>query len=193
MGKLFLLTGYFVITPVILLFTILFFSFLTFHKYKSNWTISIFSPTKSVAYAALPSNQKAFTEYIVQTDARVEMIRQFFAKYQSPLEPYAEKVVETADNYGIDFRLIPSIAMQESNLCKKMPEESYNCWGFGIYGGKITKFENFDQAIETVTKSLAKNYKGQGLETPEEIMSRYTPSNNGSWARAVNHFMNKLQ
>jgi hypothetical protein len=98
-----------------------------------------------------------------------------------------------ADKYSLDFRLIPSIAMQESNLCKKIPAESYNCWGFGIYGSKVTKFSNYPEAIETVTRTLALKYKEKGLVTPEEIMSMYTPSSNGSWAHGVNHFMQQLQ
>ena len=106
--------------------------------------------------------------------------------------PFATDVIESADKYGLDYRLIPSIAMQESNLCKKIIKDSYNCWGFGIYGKKVTKFDNYKTAIETVTKTLAKQYKANGLETPDEIMKRYTPSSNGSWANGVNHFMNQL-
>lgn len=129
----------------------------------------------------------------MQEDARTEMVRQFFAKYKSPLEPFAKEVISSADTYNLDFRLIPAIAMQESNLCSKIPIDSHNCWGFGIYGGKVTKFENFPTAIETVTRTLARNYKAKGLETPEQIMKKYTPSSNGSWARGVNHFMEVLQ
>ena len=126
-------------------------------------------------------------------DARVEMVRQFFEKYKSPLEPFAQNVVDTADKYELDFRLIPAIAMQESNLCRKIIVDSYNCWGFGIYGKKVTRFTDYPEAIETVTKTLAKNYKQNGLETAEEIMTKYTPSSNGSWADSVNYFMNLLQ
>jgi len=121
------------------------------------------------------------------------MIRQFFAKYKSPLELYAKNVVEEADKYRLDFRLIPAIAMQESNLCQKIIADSFNCWGFGIYGKKVTRFASYPQAIETVTKTLAKNYIAGGLDTPEAIMKRYTPSNNGSWAFSVNYFMGLLQ
>lgn len=191
MGKFILLTGYFIVTPLFVLFTLLFLLFLSFQKNKSY--NSFFSQQKSVAYAALPSSQNTFNDEIEQKDGRVENIRQFFAKYNSPLEPYAQNIIDAAEKYGIDYRLVPSIAMQESNLCKKIPDGSHNCWGYGIYGGKVTKFDNYPQAIETITKGLSKNYKGAGLETPEEIMNKYTPSSNGSWAKGVNHFMNKLQ
>ena len=76
----------------------------------------------TVAFAALPLSENAMLEdQITQQDARVEIVRQFFERYKSPLEPHAQTVVETADAYGLDFRLIPAIAMQESNLCKKAP------------------------------------------------------------------------
>ena len=83
--------------------------------------------------------------------------------------------------------------MQESTLCKKAPKNSYNCWGFGIYGKKVTRFDNYHIAIETVTKTLATKYKDQGLETPEQIMSKYTPSSNGSWAKGVLGFMERME
>lgn len=33
------------------------------------------------------------------------------------------KIVAIADKYNIDFRLLPAIAMQESNLCKSDPRQ----------------------------------------------------------------------
>ena len=145
-------------------------------------------------YAALPLKHTVASDMITTGEGRVEMIRQFLAKYKSPLEPHAAFIVQAADKYNIDFRLIPAIAMQESNLCRRIPKDSHNCWGFGIYGSKITKFSNYPEAIEAVTKTLGTKYKEKGLNTPEEIMSRYTPSSpNGSWAKGVTHFMEQLQ
>lgn len=192
MGKFFLLTSFFIITPLLFIISVLFFSFLSYQKHPFG-TFSFLSPSPIVAYAALPTTQSIPQEEIMQEDARTEMVRQFFAKYKSPLEPFAKEVISSADTYNLDFRLIPAIAMQESNLCSRIPIDSHNCWGFGIYGGKVTTFENFPTAIETVTRTLARNYKAKGLETPEQIMKKYTPSSNGSWARGVNHFMEVLQ
>lgn len=193
MRNLLVLSSFFVLTPSLLLFCLIFFSFLSYQKNPYNNILSLFKSSKTVSYAALPTTSDIVQEEIVQQDARVEMVRQFFARYSSPLEPFAELVVSTADIYGLDFRLIPAIAMQESNLCSKAPENSHNCWGFGIYGTQVMRFSNYEQAIETVTKTLSHQYKKNGLVTPEEIMSRYTPASNGSWARAVTHFMNLLQ
>jgi len=190
MRKIFLVSSFFIITPLLLVVSIIYFLSLPYKQNKNDLSIN---RSHSVAFAALPSLQNMLQDQITQVDARVEIVRQFFERYKSPLEPFAAAVVQTADTYDIDFRLIPAIAMQESNLCKKAPENSYNCWGFGIYGQKVTRFNNYGEAINAVTKTLALKYKTDGLDTPEEIMQRYTPRSNGSWADSVNYFMDQLK
>lgn len=147
----------------------------------------------TVAYAALPTNLNIVSGTVTESDGRIERIRQFLAYYGSPLEPYAADIVEAADQYGLDYRLIPAIAMQESNLCRVIPPGSHNCWGFGIYGKTVTRFADYKEAIYAVTKTLATKYKGRGLVTPDEIQTMYTPSNDGSWAYSVKHFMEVLK
>ncbi|MDE1851017.1 MAG: hypothetical protein KGH54_04485 [Candidatus Micrarchaeota archaeon] len=190
MRKLVLLISFFVAAPLSLICILAFLLLFPKGGYLTHHTVASDS---TVAYAALPTNQNVIDATVSQEDGRVERLKQFFASYHSPLEPYAEKIVSEADTYDLDFRLLPAIAMQESGLCRRMPKDSYNCWGFGIYGGKVTRFDNFPEAIHTVTKTLATKYKQNGLNTPEEIMSRYTPSSNGSWAFGVNTFMAQLQ
>lgn len=191
MRKIILSTSFFVMTPLLIFVTIIYYLYLSYNQTKHFRAFN--NSMQSVAFAALPSLENLVAGKIEPQDAKVELVRQFFARYNSPLELYAQDIVDAANAYDIDFRLIPAIAMQESNLCKKEPKDSFNCWGFGIYGKKITRFENYKEAIYTVTKTLSKHYKDNGLETPEEIMTKYTPSNNGSWAYSVNYFMNLLQ
>jgi hypothetical protein len=188
MKKVVLLASFFTATPLVIFLSIIYFFFLSYHNEGK-----VLSARTNVSYAALPTADNLFYSQIDQTDSRTELVRQFFKKYRSPLEPYAEDVVTIADKYGLDFKLIPAIAMQESNLCLKAPANSFNCWGFGIYGGKVTRFDSYTQGIEAVTKTLATKYKADGLETPEEIMARYTPNSKGSWAQGVNQFMAELQ
>jgi hypothetical protein len=57
----------------------------------------------------------------------------------------------------------------------------------------VTKFGSYPEAIETITRTLATNYIAGGLNTPDQIMKKYTPSSNGSWANGVNYFMGLLQ
>src|SRR3990167_5675268 len=192
MRKIILSASFFVFTPVLLFASIIYFLFLSYDS-KSHSKLTNQNSNNRVAFAALPSVENVLGDSIISKDARIEIVKQFFAKYKSPLEPFASNVVKDADKYGLDFRLLPAIAMQESNLCQKIITDSYNCWGFGIYGNKVTRFDSYPEAIGTVTKTLATNYIAGGLNTPEEIMKKYTPSNNGSWAYSVNYFMELLQ
>jgi len=98
-----------------------------------------------------------------------------------------------ADKYGLDFRLTTAIAQQESNLCKKTPAETYNCWGWGIHSKGTLGFEDYPHGIETVSRGLRKEYLDKGYLTVEDIMSKYTPLSNGSWAMGVSTFMAEMQ
>ena|SRR5258708_1571593 len=144
-------------------------------------------------YASLPASIPSVTAKITAGDARPEIVRQYLAYYDSPLVAYSDEIVKVADKYGIDYRFIPAIARQESNLCHIIPPGSYNCWGWGITSVSSLGFDSYDQAIETVTKGLKNDYIDDGLTTPAEIMTKYTPQSNGSWARGVSEFMSEMQ
>lgn len=165
------------------------------------------SPT--LTQDALPRVLAAQTQYLqayepqipqidvsLQTgDKRVQVIRKYLSRYNSPLLAYAEEVVTTADKHGVDPYLIVSIAQQESNLCKVIPPDSYNCWGYGIYGDKVTRFKDYSEALDTVIAGIRKNYIDKGLTNPEAIMQKYTPPSvaiGGPWARGVSQFMAEL-
>jgi hypothetical protein len=187
MRKVFLLTAYAILTPLVLVLSLFLLSYNSFQR-----SFIAMGRTPRVAFAALPVASGTLKANFVSQDARLTAVQSFFKKYNSELLPYAEEVITAADKYNLDYRLVPAIAMQESTLCKKAPKDSYNCWGFGIYAKKITKFDNYYDAIDTVTKTLAIQYKAKGLETPEQIMSKYTPGSNGSWAKSISHFMDQL-
>lgn len=155
----------------------------------------VLSATTAV-YEAADTNSSSVSGQAVATDGRAVAIRNYLRQYSSPLEPHAQELVEIGDKHGVDPNLLVAIAQQESNLCKKMPANSYNCWGFGIYGNKVTRFPSYPEAIDTVAKTLRKKYIDQGLDTPEEIMRRYTPPSvdiGGPWAMGIRQFLEELQ
>lgn len=159
----------------------------------SKQTKELVSKNQYEFYAALPSVLGTFTTAVVAADARPELIRQYLKKYNSPLLPYADTIVNLSDQYGLDFRLIVSIAQCESNLCKKIPPGSYNCWGFQ---NGATYFQSFEQALNQVAKTLKEGYIDQGLITPELIMPKYAPPSiekGGPWAKCVSQFMEELE
>lgn len=154
------------------------------------------SPPVESNYILRPEVLGAFSNEIIASDARPKILASFLKRYSCPLEPYdyyADQFVEIADRHNLDFRLLPAISMQESNCCKRIPDGSYNCWGFGIYGDKVTRFSSYEEGMERVAQTLEEKYVKQGLLEPEEIMSKYTPSSKGSWAAGVLHFMSVMK
>ncbi len=188
MKKILLLGTTFIATPLLIFVCIIYLSFLFYQDNKLNLSQN----HNKVAYAALPSTQNLLHDRVSSKDSRIEVLEIFFKRYNSELVPFAQNIVTTADKYNLDYRLIPAIAMQESNLCKKVPKDSYNCWGYAIYGRNLKKFSNYSAAIDAVSHTLSTDYKQIGLITPEDIMHKYVPSSNGSWAIGVSHFMGEL-
>lgn len=128
-----------------------------------------------------------------EADARPVIIEKYLKKYNSPLLPYSKKIFELSQKYGFEYYWIVAIAQQESNLCKKIPEDSHNCWGYGIHSQGTLKFENYDLALESYAAYLKKQYFDKGLNTPELIMGKYCPHSNGSWARGVQQFIDEME
>lgn len=150
-------------------------------------------------YKALPSSLPDLNGQetsISKGDGRTVIVANFFRQRKSPLADFAETFIQVADEQKLDYRLMPSIAMQESNGGRILPKDSFNPFGYGIYGGKVLRFASFEEAIETVGAGLKKNYISQGLNTPQEIMVKYTPpslAKGGAWAIGVSAFMEQLQ
>lgn len=130
---------------------------------------------------------------VVTADARPEKIRRYLAKYKSPLLPYADLIFEVSQTYGFDYYWIVAIGQQESNLCKKIPSDSFNCWGYGIHSKGTLRFENYELAIKSFAEYLKRTYFDKGLNTPELIMRKYCPHSDGSWSRGVSQFIEELE
>jgi hypothetical protein len=151
------------------------------------------SPVGANIFAALPGELPSIEAQIVSSDARVELVRNYLKRYDSPLVPYADYIVEIADKYAVDFRLTTAIAQQESNLCKVIPEGTFNCWGWGIHSQGTLGFDSFKEGIRIVTQGLRNDYINEGLLTPETIMQKYTPLSEGSWSLGVRLFMEEMR
>lgn len=165
---------------------------LAFHS-TTNTNRAYVYKAKSNEFRAIPEKNNPLQLSAKPQEARVDAIKKFLSRYKSPLLEHSEALVAAADTYGIDYRLLVGIAMQESTLCKKMPVNSYNCWGWGIYGGKVTRFASFSDAIETISRHLSSQYKSNGLSDPAEIVSRYTPANTNNWAENVQYVMERIE
>lgn len=150
--------------------------------------------TGGLVFSAIPPVENRVATAVDVADARAEILRQYLLKYDSPLVPYADLLVRVADENGFDFRWMVAIAQQESNLCKRIPPESYNCWGWGIYGDKVTRFASYEEAITRIAPQFREKFLIHGSETdPEKVMQTYTPPSDGSWAFGINQFMEEME
>jgi hypothetical protein len=129
---------------------------------------------------------------------RAAKIDTFFTKRDnSPLAGYGLAMVEAADYYGIDWRLLPAIATIESNGGKMMcntKKAEHNPFG---YGGCTIRFNDFNHAIDIVAKNLgghnpktAHHYKDKELGV---IIDTYNPpSIRHDYKKLVTWAMNKI-
>lgn len=189
--NIFLVAVFLAVTPITLGITL--FSLLTFKPDQTVQHVAAYTSSGARVYASLPDDFPSVSGAVAFEDARPEIVRQYLKRYNSVLVDYSDLIVELADKYGIDYRLIPAIAQQESNLCKFIPPGGHNCWGWGIHSRGTLGFNSFPEAIETVTSGLKREYIDKGYTTPDEIMKKYTPSSPGTWAAGVNQFMAEMQ
>lgn len=189
--NLFLMIVFFTITPITLGVSL----FSLFSLDKKDVPNLISQKQNGVrVYASLPSEFPTVLGVATSADARVELVRQYLARYKSPIENLSPYMVSKADEYGLDYRLIPAIAQQESNLCKIIPPETYNCWGWGIHSRGTLGFNSYEEAIDTVMAGIKKEYIDKGYTTPDTIWTKYTPSSpDGAWAKGVNQFMAEME
>jgi len=200
MRKLSLLSIWLFATPITLIYSLYLFAqvssttaFGSLLRFKARTLVK--EPSYTL-FSSLPQSVNDIKTAIEFGDARPVIVRDFFRLYRSPLEPHADLVVEVSDKYGLDFRLLPAIAMAESGAGKAIPEDSHNAWGYGVYGDQAIKFSSWEEGIERVGKALKEDYIDYGLDTPEKIMPKYAPPSvekGGPWAKAVTEFVNQMR
>ncbi len=123
---------------------------------------------------------------------KLQVLEAFFDKYNSPLKPYAKDFINVADKYNLDYKLLPSISCIESSCGKHLIPGSYNPFGWGIYGTKVTTFDSYSEAIEVVGKGINENYIKKGYDTVDKIAPIYTPPAHGHWSASVKYFANQI-
>ena len=135
---------------------------------------------------------------VIAGDARTSLLESFFKKNNSPMTPYANLIVEQADTYGFDFRLVPAIAMCESNLGKRVPLKSgFNPFGIAVFTGSQSgkNFDSWQHAIEWVSEYIYTKYYSKGITSLHDMGEIWAPpsaTNGGSWANCVGQFENSI-
>lgn len=147
---------------------------------------------KYAVFASKPLTLGYSNEQILSADARAAALEQVLEYFDCPMQGMGKVFVQEADKNGIPYWLAPAISFQESNCGKKTPEkegvESYNGWGWGVWGENVKFFDSWENGIETVSEYLNDRFYSKGITDPCDIMKVYTPPSNGSWCAGINYF-----
>lgn len=146
--------------------------------------------------ACIASSQEAESSAVLKSmevneaefDYRIYTLKKFLTKYGSPLSPYSAEFIAQADYYRIDYRIVPAITGVESTFGKRIPNGSYNAYGWA--NGKYS-FTCWPDSIEVVTKTLKNKYIDKGAVSIEKIAKIYAPPST-TWGGKVNYFVNKI-
>src|SRR5690349_3846017 len=121
-----------------------------------------------MAFSSHPVYKIAAPDY--RNDPRLSALRNFFQKGNCPAWKYAHVFLEAADDYGLDWRLLPSISFVESTGGKAARNNNLFGWGNGD-----AAFHTPAAGIHTIgfRLSQSKLYKDKSLD---EILVTYNPS-----------------
>ena len=130
---------------------------------------------------------------------RADKIDAFYTDRDAQLAGYGRVMVDDADKYGANWKIVAAFAYMEStggnHPCPAhngVP--SYNAFG---YGGCTISFKSYDQAIDTVTRdiagqipSTANYFKGKSIS--QTIDAYNPPAANPNYNKNVLWTMNKI-
>ncbi len=157
-------------------------------------------PLKNSSFqlTAAPGTSQVLSASVVSADARIFLVESFLTKHNSPMAPYADTIVMEADRFGIDYRLIPAIAMCESNAGKRMPKkDEFNAFGIAVYTGQQNgaAFTSWPHAIGWVSQYLKTKYYDRGITDLKDIGAIWAPpsvANGYSWTNCVETFRDSI-
>ena len=117
-------------------------------------------------------------------DSRLETLRSFFRKCACPAGIYSRAFLEAADDYALDWRLLPSISYIETTGGKVARNNNLFGWDSGR-----TRFPSPTAAIRTVAYNLAHSvlYKDKKLD---EVLVTY--NHTPAYGRRVKSIMRKI-
>ena len=147
--------------------------------------------TKAVEAAmpiSQPSAQLQTLRFAKKKDYRIILLANFLKSQSSPMADQAQAMVKAADKYQLDWRLIPAIAGVESSFGKRMPQNSFNAYGWanGTY-----RFRSWEESFEVIARALRFKYINRGANSVSKIGKIYAPPSQ-SWSKRVSYLMKKI-
>ncbi|MDX2268682.1 MAG: hypothetical protein NW208_11295 [Bryobacter sp.] len=105
----------------------------------------------------------------LRRDPREIRLERFFAEKDAPAQALAKEFILAADRYGLDWRLLPSIAFVESTGGKAYKNNNMFGWQNGDH-----RFRSIHSSIYHIAERLANShyYKGKNLD---RVLYTYNP------------------
>lgn len=166
-------------------------------RWQTSMPLSAVAPNE-MGFVSSSGTPEVLSANVIAGDARVLLLESFLKNNKSPITPYADLIVKEADKYGFDFRLLPAIAMCESNLGKRVPlKAGFNPFGIAVYTGQQfgKNFDSWDHAISWVSEYIYKKYYSQGITKLQDIEAYWAPpavTNGHSWSNCVQYFEDSI-
>ena len=123
-------------------------------------------------------------------DNRAEKLDTYFRSKEMPISGSGKYFIREADEHGLDWKLLAAISVQESSGGKRMPEGSYNAFGWN--SGNYT-FDNFENAIEYISDKFENGKYYIGKDTLGILKTYNPPSVNKNYPNEVINIMKNIE
>lgn len=153
-------------------------------------TLLTFNINTGVAGVEANSDNTPAVVEVKRLDERAKILSGYLAKYNSPMQYHAQDFIDAANQYNLDWKMLPAIAGVESTFGRFIPG-GYNAYGWGVYGTQAIYFASWREGMFAVAKGLRENYLNKGLQDPYSMNRIYAAS--PFWGRKVTYFMNDLE
>src|SRR5262249_31123625 len=123
--------------------------------------LAVFAGVVSLPVAVSPHLGHKVPAPDYRNDPRLERLRTVFSRGACPATQYAHVFLEAADDYGLDYRLLPSISYVESTGGKAARHHNLFGWASGQ-----AQFSSPAASIHTIGYRLAysERYKNKNVD-----------------------------
>lgn len=157
-------------------------------------TMSVANPTKAQADVKTSSATFGYlasaTSPVSSKERHIKILQKYLEDHDSPMSTSARTFVETAEQNDLDWKFVAAISGVESSYGLHIPYNSYNGWGWGVYGTNVIRFSSWDEAITVISQTLKTRYIDRGATTIPAIGRMYAAD--PAWSAKVQHFMNDI-
>jgi hypothetical protein len=128
-------------------------------------------------------------------DKRIFRLQTFFTQKKSPLAESAKDFVEIADQFGLDWKLLPAISGVESGFETNGNVTDYNPFGY-MCGAHPCRFNSYRQALIKVAGTITRGkayFRFQRSGEIYELAQVYNGGDKEKWQRNVEYFRKEVE